>query len=426
RLTNVYGPTETCVDASVHPVIPENAVQSAYVPIGKALGNNRLYILDQKGRLQPEGVAGELYIAGDGVGRGYLHLPELTEEKFLQDPFVPGDRMYRTGDVVRWLPDGTIEYLGREDDQVKVRGYRIELGEIEAVIQQAPDVAKAVVLARPDEQGNLEVCAYVVQKPESEFAPAGLRAHAARQLPDYMVPAYFTEVTEIPLTPSGKVDRRKLFALEVKAVSGTAYTPPRNETEKAIAAIWQDVLNVEKAGIFDNFFETGGHSLKAMTLLTKIHKETGVEIPLQYLFEHPTIAALAEEADHRESREFSVIEPAEKQEHYPLSLAQQRTYIVSQFEDAGVGYNMPAAAILEGPLDIQKLERAFQGLIRRHESLRTSFVLENSTPRQKIHNSVDFNIEMIERGGRSDEAIMASFVRKFDLAKAPLFRIGLL
>ncbi|WP_306373041.1 surfactin non-ribosomal peptide synthetase SrfAA [Bacillus subtilis] len=426
RLTNVYGPTETCVDASVHPVIPENAVQSAYVPIGKALGNNRLYILDQKGRLQPEGVAGELYIAGDGVGRGYLHLPELTEEKFLQDPFVPGDRMYRTGDVVRWLPDGTIEYLGREDDQVKVRGYRIELGEIEAVIQQAPDVAKAVVLARPDEQGNLEVCTYVVQKPESEFAPAGLRAHAARQLPDYMVPAYFTEVTEIPLTPSGKVDRRKLFALEVKAVSGTAYTAPRNETEKAIAAIWQDVLNVEKAGIFDNFFETGGHSLKAMTLLTKIHKETGVEIPLQYLFEHPTIAALAEEADHRESREFSVIEPAEKQEHYPLSLAQQRTYIVSQLEDAGVGYNMPAAALLEGPLDIQKLERAFQGLIRRHESLRTSFVLENSTPRQKIHNSVDFNIEMIERGGRSDEAIMASFVRKFDLAKAPLFRIGLL
>ncbi|MED1805344.1 surfactin non-ribosomal peptide synthetase SrfAA [Bacillus subtilis] len=426
RLTNVYGPTETCVDASVHPVIPENAVQSAYVPIGKALGNNRLYILDQKGRLQPEGVAGELYIAGDGVGRGYLHLPELTEEKFLQDPFVPGDRMYRTGDVVRWLPDGTIEYLGREDDQVKVRGYRIELGEIEAVIQQAPDVAKAVVLARPDEQGNLEVCAYVVQKPGSEFAPAGLREHAARQLPDYMVPAYFTEVTEIPLTPSGKVDRRKLFALEVKAVSGTAYTAPRNETEKAIAAIWQDVLNVEKAGIFDNFFETGGHSLKAMTLLTKIHKETGIEIPLQFLFEHPTIAALAEEADHRESKAFAVIEPAEKQEHYPLSLAQQRTYIVSQFEDAGVGYNMPAAAILEGPLDIQKLERAFQGLIRRHESLRTSFVLENSTPRQNIHDSVDFNIEMIERGGRSDEAIMASFVRTFDLAKAPLFRIGLL
>ncbi|UHH06863.1 surfactin non-ribosomal peptide synthetase SrfAA [Bacillus subtilis] len=426
RLTNVYGPTETCVDASVHPVIPESAVQSAYVPIGKALGNNRLYILDQKGRLQPEGVAGELYIAGDGVGRGYLHLPELTEEKFLQDPFVPGDRMYRTGDVVRWLPDGTIEYLGREDDQVKVRGYRIELGEIEAVIQQAPDVAKAVVLARPDEQGNLEVCAYVVQKPGSEFAPAGLREHAARQLPDYMVPAYFTEVTEIPLTPSGKLDRRKLFALEVKAVSGTAYTAPRNETEKAIAAIWQDVLNVEKAGIFDNFFETGGHSLKAMTLLTKIHKETGIEIPLQFLFEHPTIAALAEEADHRESRAFSVIEPAEKQEHYPLSLAQQRTYIVSQFEDAGVGYNMPAAAILEGPLDIQKLERAFQGLIRRHESLRTSFVLENSTPRQNIHDSVDFNIEMIERGGRSDEAIMTSFVRTFDLAKAPLFRIGLL
>ncbi|CAM2140153.1 Surfactin synthase subunit 1 [Paraburkholderia tropica] len=426
RLTNVYGPTETCVDASVHPVHPDSSVQSAYVPIGKALGNNRLYILDPKGRLQPEGVAGELYIAGDGVGRGYLNLPELTAEKFSQDPFVPGDSMYRTGDVVRWLPDGTIEYLGREDDQVKVRGYRIELGEIEAVLQQAPDVAKAVVLARPDDQGNLEVCAYVVQKGGSEFAPARLREHAAKQLPDYMVPAYITEITEIPLTPSGKVDRRKLFALEVKAVSGTAYTAPRNEMEKAIAEIWQDVLNVEKAGVFDNFFETGGHSLKAMTLLTKIHKETGADIPLQYVFEHPTIAALAEAAECKEGRTFAAIEPAEKQEHYPLSLAQQRTYIVSQFEDAGVGYNMPAAAILEGPLDILKLERAFDGLISRHESLRTSFVLEGSTPRQQIHDSVQFNIEMIERSGRSNEEVMTSFVRRFDLSKAPLLRIGLM
>lgn len=196
--------------------------------------------------------------------------------------------------------------------------------------------------------------------------------------------------------------------------------------EKAIAEIWQDVLNVEKAGVFDNFFETGGHSLKAMTLLTKIHKETGADIPLQYVFEHPTIAALAEAAERKEGRTFAAIEPAEKQEHYPLSLAQQRTYIVSQFEDAGVGYNMPAAAILEGPLDILKLERAFDGLISRHESLRTSFVLEGSTPRQQIHDSVQFNIEMIERSGRSNEEVMTSFVRRFDLSKAPLLRIGLM
>ncbi|MEC0696474.1 surfactin non-ribosomal peptide synthetase SrfAA [Bacillus atrophaeus] len=427
RLTNVYGPTETCVDASVHAVLSDKSAdtQAAYVPIGKALGNNRLYILDKNGRLQAEGIDGELYIAGDGVGRGYMNMPEATAEKFLNDPFVPGEKMYRTGDVARWLPDGTVEYIGREDDQVKVRGYRIELGEIETVLQQAPQAAKAVVLARPDEQGNLEVCAYIVQKPGYEFAPAEYREYAAKRLPDYMVPAYFADIQEIPLTPSGKVDRQKLFALDVKAVSATAYAPPRNDMEKALADIWQDVLNVEAAGIYDNFFETGGHSLKAMTLLTKIHKQIGIEIPLQYLFEQPTIAALADFASHTEKQEFAAIKPAEEQEHYPLSLAQQRTYIVSQFEDAGIGYNMPAAAIAEGPLDIAKLERTFQALIRRHESLRTSFILEGSTPRQKIHKDVPFQIEVIDGEGRSNESVMTSFVRRFDLSQAPLFRIGL-
>ncbi|QBG54733.1 non-ribosomal peptide synthetase [Bacillus amyloliquefaciens] len=428
RLTNVYGPTETCVDASVHPVSADNGMmqQAAYVPIGKPLGNARLYILDKHKRLQPDGTAGELYIAGDGVGRGYLNLPDLTAEKFLQDPFSESGRMYRTGDMARWLPDGTIEYIGREDDQVKVRGYRIELGEIETVLRKAPGAAEAVVLARPDQQGSLDVCAYIVQEKGTEFHPAEYREYVSKHLPDYMVPAYFTKTDEIPLTPSGKADRKKLFALDVQAVSSSEYAAPRNETEETLAVIWQEVLGMDKAGIYDHFFESGGHSLKAMTLLTKIHKQMGVEIPLQYLFEHPTIAALADYAASRnEGPAFSTIEPAEKQASYPLSLAQQRVYIASQFEDAGVGYNMPAAAMIEGALDREKLEHAFSALISRHEALRTSFQSEDGTPRQVIHEQVPFHIEMIEAGGRTNEQVMKDFVRRFELAEAPLFRIGL-
>ncbi|OIK19912.1 surfactin non-ribosomal peptide synthetase SrfAA [Bacillus amyloliquefaciens] len=428
RLTNVYGPTETCVDASVHPVSADNGMrqQAAYVPIGKPLGNARLYILDKHKRLQPDGTAGELYIAGDGVGRGYLNLPDLTAEKFLQDPFSESGRMYRTGDMARWLPDGTIEYIGREDDQVKVRGYRIELGEIETVLRKAPGAAEAVVLARPDQQGSLDVCAYIVQEKGTEFHPAEYREYVSKHLPDYMVPAYFTKTDQIPLTPSGKADRKKLFALDVQAVSSSEYAAPRNETEETLAVIWQEVLGMDKAGIYDHFFESGGHSLKAMTLLTKIHKQMGVEIPLQYLFEHPTIAALADYAASRnEGPAFSTIEPAEKQASYPLSLAQQRVYIASQFEDAGVGYNMPAAAMIEGALDREKLECAFSALISRHEALRTSFQSEDGTPRQVIHEQVPFHIEMIEAGGRTNEQVMKDFVRRFELEEAPLFRIGL-
>ncbi|ASF27576.1 peptide synthetase [Bacillus amyloliquefaciens] len=428
RLTNVYGPTETCVDASVHPVSADNGMmqQAAYVPIGKPLGNARLYILDKHKRLQPDGTAGELYIAGDGVGRGYLNLPDLTAEKFLQDPFSESGRMYRTGDMARWLPDGTIEYIGREDDQVKVRGYRIELGEIETVLRKAPGAAEAVVLARPDQQGSLDVCAYIVQEKGTEFHPAEYREYVSKHLPDYMVPAYFTKTDQIPLTPSGKADRKKLFALDVQAVSSSEYASPRNETEETLAVIWQEVLGMDKAGIYDHFFESGGHSLKAMTLLTKIHKQMGVEIPLQYLFEHPTIAALADYAASRnEGPAFSTIEPAEKQASYPLSLAQQRVYIASQFEDAGVGYNMPAAAMIEGDLDREKLERAFSALISRHEALRTSFQSEDGTPRQVIHEQVPFHIEMIEADGRTNEQVMKDFVRRFELEEAPLFRIGL-
>ncbi|QSF97260.1 lichenysin non-ribosomal peptide synthetase LicA [Bacillus paralicheniformis] len=426
-VTNVYGPTETCVDASSFTMTNHADLQgdTAYVPIGRPIGNNRFYILDENGALLPDGVEGELYIAGDGVGRGYLNLPDMTADKFLEDPFVPGGFMYRTGDAVRWLPDGTVDFIGRKDDQVKIRGYRIELGEIESVLQGAPAVGKAVVLARPETGGSLEVCAYVVPKQSGEIHLQGLREHLSKHLPDYMIPSHFVELDEIPLTGSGKVDRKALLRHEV-SVSGTAeYAAPRNEYEEKMVGIWQEVLGAEQVGIHDQFFELGGHSLKAMAMLAKIYKAFGVEVPLQVLFEKPTVAALSGFVSEAEKDGFTVIEPAPESDDYPLSLAQQRIYIVSQLEDAGVGYNMPAAAMLEGTLDVQRLEAAFQKLIDRHEALRTSFTVVDGEPRQNIHQRVQFKIEKVKADGKPIEQMAKSFVRRFDLAKAPLMRAGL-
>ncbi|QII47587.1 lichenysin non-ribosomal peptide synthetase LicA [Bacillus paralicheniformis] len=426
-VTNVYGPTETCVDASSFTVTNRADLQgdTAYVPIGRPIGNNRFYILNENGALLPDGVEGELYIAGDGVGRGYLNLPDMTRDKFLEDPFAPGGFMYRTGDAVRWLPDGTVDFIGRKDDQVKIRGYRIELGEIESVLQGAPAVGKAVVLARPETGGSLEVCAYVVPKQGGEIHIQRLREHLSKHLPDYMIPSRFVELDEIPLTGSGKVDRNALLRHEVSVSGAAEYAAPRNEYEEKMVGIWQEVLGAEQVGIHDQFFELGGHSLKAMAMLAKIHKAFGVEVPLQVLFEKPTVAALSSFVSEAEKDGYTVIEPAPESDDYPLSLAQQRIYIVSQLEDAGVGYNMPAAAMLEGTLDVQRLEAAFQKLIDRHEALRTSFTVVDGEPRQNIHQRVPFKIEKVEADGKPIEQMAKSFVRRFDLAKAPLLRAGL-
>ncbi|MGG6312507.1 amino acid adenylation domain-containing protein, partial [Paenibacillus macerans] len=428
-ITNVYGPTECCVDASAYEITQASLHGqggSAYLPIGKPLGNNRFYILDAFGRLLPQGVEGELYIAGDGAGRGYWNLPDMTSAKFTADPFVPGDRMYRTGDIAKWLPDGNAEYVSRIDDQVKIRGYRIELGEIEAVLHKHPEVGKAVVLARPEAQGGAELCAYLVWKERERTAAfSELRKHLALELPDYMLPAYYVELDEIPLTASGKIDRRALLAHEVAAAGGTEYVAPGTAWEKLLADLWQEVLGLARVGIYDNFFELGGHSLKAMTLLSRMHKQLGVEVPLQLLFETPTVHALARYAAEAGRKVYQGIEPAASRELYPLSFAQRRIFIVSQLEGAGIGYNMPATAILEGKLDEKRLEEAFRGLIRRHEALRTSFHNVDGVPMQRVHDDAPFAMARAEASEKSAEAMMAAFVRPFELGQAPLMRIGL-
>ncbi|TDF92724.1 non-ribosomal peptide synthetase [Paenibacillus piri] len=428
-ITNVYGPTECCVDASAFEIVPAHLVSDggdAYVSIGKPLGGNRFYILDKHGRLQPWGVPGELYIAGEGVGRGYLNLPQLTAEKFQADPFVPGERMYRTGDLARRQPDGSVQFIGRLDDQVKIRGYRIEPGEIEAVMQKHAQVRKAVVLARPDQRTGLELCAYVVpHNADHSFSAAEFREHLSRELPQYMVPSYFVELEELPLTSSGKIDRKALLRYEVTAATAGQYEPPATELEAGLAVIWQDVLGIERVGMHDHFFELGGHSLKAMVLLARVHKEYGADVPLQLLFESPTVRAVARYIAEAERNSFVSIEPAQEAHAYPLSFAQQRVYIVSQLGAGAVGYNMPAAVMLEGQLDIPGLERAFRMLIQRHEALRTSFVAIDGIPMQRIQDEAAFEITVTESERASMESAMASFVVPFDLTRAPLLRAEL-
>ncbi|WP_218154651.1 non-ribosomal peptide synthetase [Paenibacillus sp. UNC496MF] len=441
RILNCYGATEACVDSSYYEAdgtwSGENSLTSRNAPIGKPLGNIKYYITDANQCLQPIGIPGELYIGGAGVGRGYLNRPELTSERFVPNPFVPGELMYKTGDLVRWLQDGNVEYLGRIDHQVKVRGFRIELGEIEAQLALIEEVKEAAVIASENEEGQNELCAYVVS--ETELSVAQLRAALSRTLPGYMIPTYFVQLTELPLTPNGKIDRQALPAPDGNLSTGVEYAAPRNETEQTLAEIWQDVLNIEQVGINDHFFELGGHSLKAITLVTRIHKQLQVETPLFEVFRSPILHELAASIEALEKQAFESIEPIEEAEHYPLSAAQKRMYVLHQMQEASTTYNMPAVTQFQGPLDLERVRLAFEGLINRHEVLRTSFPRVNGEPVQVIHKNLtpfalDY-VDAVNRLGRSaEDSAMQSwidehfkgFIKPFDLEHAPLIRAGVL
>ncbi|UDB46533.1 amino acid adenylation domain-containing protein [Bacillus safensis] len=423
-LWNVYGPTETCVDAAVHRLDLSELSESTeqrYVTIGKPLGHHRIYILNEYDQLQLHGAAGELCIAGIGVGRGYVNQPELTEKVFTADPFSPHERMYRTGDLVRWLPDGTIDYLGRMDDQVKIRGYRIETGEIEVVMEQIDGVDKAVVLVVNEADGEKALSAYYQARHEGVSVDM-LQAAIKHQLPAYMMPLYFKQLDAFPLTVSGKVDRRALAALKGDRAVHAVYTAPRNDIETKLVHLWEDILDQEKIGVYDSFFDRGGHSLKAMTVLTKVQRDFEVEVPLSILFEQQTIATLAAYIEQAERSSETVIPKAPAADHYPLSPPQQRVYMVSQLEQS-TAYHMPAVVRLKGTLQLEKLTEAFDRLISRHDMLRTSFHTIKGVPRQRIVSSVSFQIEQLT-GGTMEEN-MQQFVKPFDLECAPLLRIGL-
>ncbi|POX64497.1 hypothetical protein C3492_05545 [Streptomyces sp. Ru62] len=376
-LVNAYGPTE-CSDDVTHAVLT-GPVGAARVPIGRPVRHTRLHVLDDALQPVPVGVAGELYVAGAGVGRGYVGDPARTAVTFVPDPYSPdpGGRMYRTGDQVRRRADGQLEFLGRRDFQVKIRGHRVELGEIEAVLRGAPGVTGAIVVARKDQAGRAQLCGYVTGAADA----AAVRAHAAGHLPGYMVPAAVLVLGAFPLTPHGKIDRRALPEPEL----GTdgASRPARTAAEEMLCGLFAEVLKVPQVGVDDGFFDLGGHSLLATRLTSRVRSVFGVELPVREVFEAPTPAALAPRLD-TSSAARPELSRRTRPDAVPLSYAQQRLWFLHRMEGPTATYNMPVVMRLTGDLDTAALEASLRDLMARHESLRTVFPEEAGVPRQKV------------------------------------------
>ncbi|WP_197262107.1 non-ribosomal peptide synthetase [Brevibacillus laterosporus] len=421
-LHNLYGPTEATVDVSFYDCPMDETITQ--IPIGKPIDNIRLYVVNRRGKMQGIGMPGELCITGVGVARGYYHRLDLTEEKFVTNPFHPGERMYRTGDLARWLPDGNIEYMGRIDHQVKIRGNRIELGEIEARLLQLPFVKETVVMARPDREGNDYLSAYYVA--EEKLSISDIRKQLSQTLPSYMIPSYFVQVESMPLTSNGKVDRKALPEPEGNVEKGREYLAPRNQLEEQLALIWKAVLGIESIGVRDNFFELGGHSLKATALVARIHQQLQIEVPLREVFQSPTIEGLARIMSRMDTNVHASIQPVGEQDMYPVSSAQKRLYILQQLEGAEQGYNMPAVLLVEGPLDRERFEWTVTQLVSRHEAFRTSFELVNGEPIQRIQQHAEAKVSFREMEESEVEEHIRAFVCSFDLSRAPLLRVALL
>ncbi len=421
---NAYGPTETTICASVWKYKQDEIVDEK-IPIGKPIYNTKVYILDQYQNLVPVGVVGELCVSGDGLARGYLNRPELTGDKFInfnKNLMLLGERLYKTGDLARWLPDGNIEFMGRVDDQVKIRGYRIETGEIEVTLLSHPEVREAVVLARVDESGQKYLCAYLI----TDFEIADVRKYLATKLPEYMIPSHFIQLDKMPLTPNGKIDKKSLPVLDETVVCRAEYVAPTNEIEEKLVQIWSENFKIRQIGVTENIFDLGGHSLIAIQIISRILKELKVEIPLRKIFELPTIRELAKYIQSGEENIYTAIEPVAEQKYYSVSSAQKRLFAVKELTGDTITYNIPLIWSIEGDLDREKLEQAFTALINRHESLRTSFEIYNNQVMQKVHSHVYFTVHELEMGESGLDEIFKTFVRSFDLNRVPLFRVGLI
>ncbi|MCM3738303.1 amino acid adenylation domain-containing protein [Bacillus cytotoxicus] len=420
KLINMYGITETTVHVT-YKEIGEKEINEGISNIGKPIPTLVTYIMDRDLRLLPLGVPGELCVGGDGVARGYLNKKELTEQKFVTNPYKSEERIYRSGDKARLLNNGDIEYLGRIDYQVKIRGFRIELGEIENNLLKIDGVKEVVVLDKGENE-NKYLCAYYVG--EEEYSVGELREKLNKSLPDYMVPSYFIRLEEMPLTSNGKVDRKFLLEIEAEICTGTEYEAPRNELEARIAQIWQDVLGVSKIGINDNFFELGGHSLKATVVLSKIHKALNKNVPLKEIFKSPTIKELSAFIENEKDSSFLKIEKIKDEEEYETSSVQKRMYMLQQFDKNSTAYNMPLVFELDGNINKKQIEETFRKLIVRHEALRTYFETNEDQIVQRIDNSYGFKLE-IKQESEDIDTVINNFTRPFDLSKAPLLRVEL-
>ncbi|HST57474.1 MAG TPA: amino acid adenylation domain-containing protein, partial [Longimicrobium sp.] len=431
RLVNMYGITETTVHVTYRPLSRDDVFEGGGSPIGIRIPDLQLYVCDAGLRPLPVGVPGELYVGGAGVARGYLNRPELTAQRFVQNPFGAGT-LYRTGDRVRWLADGTLDYMGRLDEQVKIRGFRIELGEIESALLDHAEVREAAVIVREDQPGDRRIVAYIVGGADAE----SLRVHLRTRLPEYMVPAAFVAVDVLPLTPNGKLDRKALPAPDF-ASAGDAYVAPRTTVEEVLAGIWATVLRVEQVGIHDSFFELGGHSLLATRVVSRIREAFGIELPLRALFEAPSIAPLAERVEALRRAALPQLPPVVQTAHpdaLPLSFAQERLWFLDQLDPGSTAYTLSWALRLRGSLDAAALERALGEIVRRHESLRTTFAVAGSTPVQMVAPFAGFalavdDLSALDAAAREAEVrrrATREAARAFDLAAGPLFVAGLL
>ena len=438
RLTNAYGPTETCVDSTYYHVYLEHIAELANLPIGQPLANQQIYIVNSYQRLQPIGLPGELYIAGEGLAEGYVSQPAITAEKFVPNPFAligrEQQRLYKTGDIARWLPDGTIEYLQRIDAQVKIRGMRIELGEIEQTLQTYPGIRQATVITssqlpesgRRDE--DTQIYAYIIS--DELLAESEIRSYLLQELPYYMVPSAIMRVEQLPLTSNGKIDRSAL-PIPIASTSDDMFLP-RTATEEALVEIWCDILQRKAIGIQQNFFHLGGNSFQIISIESRIQRMLHVEIPIRSIFDCPTIETLAHHIDQLTStsaddhQPLARIEPVMSQAHYPVSSAQQRLYFLNKLEESGTSYNIPGVLQIDGILERKRFEEAVQQLLTYHESLRTSFTFHEGAPVQIIHDQVVCICEYMEGNEEDSEQLIATFIRPFDLSQAPLFRVGLI
>ena len=440
HLVNGYGPTETTTFAITHEIkeVPER-VKS--IPLGGPISNTQVYILDASGQPAPVWVAGEIYIGGAGVAQGYLNRPEMTAERFLPDPFSgkPDVRLYKTGDLGRWLPEGRIEFLGRNDYQVKIRGFRVELGEIEAHLGSHPAVRQCVVVAHQDEGTEKRLAAYLVCEAETAPSDRELRGHLAGRLPDYMLPSRFVRMEQMPLTPNGKMDRQALAALEVEGLEERdGYIAPRTPVEEILVGIFEEVMQLDRVGIHDNFFEIGGHSLLAIQVISWAQTTFEVEINVISIFEKPTVEGLARRIEEAikagEKVEAPPLVRAARNGMLPLSFAQRRLWFIDQLNPGNAVYNIPGAVRLEGRLDIEALESAINQIVRRHEALRTRFEIAEGEPVQVIDEWRHRRLEVADLTGlaqdeREEEArrIAGEEARAgFDLMRGPLLRVKVL
>ncbi|WP_215541534.1 non-ribosomal peptide synthetase [Amycolatopsis sp. CA-230715] len=404
-VTNLYGPTETTIWSTVA------RLDRSGVSIGRPLDNTRVFVLDGGLRLVPPGVVGELYIAGEGVTRGYVNRAGLTAERFVASPFTSGGRMYRTGDLVRWSAGGVLDFVGRADDQVKLRGFRIELGEIETILREIEGVAAAVAMVREDQPGDRRLVAYVV----SEIDDKTLSTAIASRLPEYMVPSAFVHLDSVPLTANGKVHRAALPAPEYTSVEGRA---PRTAREEVLCGLFAEVLGVPSVGVDDGFFALGGHSLLATRLVSRIRAVLGVEVPVRAIFEAPSVAELAGRLD-TDQQARPRLAPVARSGVLPVSHAQQRLWFLHKLEGPSATHNMPLVLRLSGQVDADAVHAALVDVVTRHESLRTVFEERDGQPYQRILDPGETTVPWQRRhigSGAFDDAVHEAVRHPFDLA----------